>query len=138
MLFYGTVADKSKKLYIGEFRKCPDKLLGVAHEKIADMLGALIKVYEANKKVKADDILHFHCTFKKVHPFEGGFVSIISVPASSTNIEIAAGKIPAAFRGCSTILLHKAMFFTQSSILGLQCSIDKLFVTIVRQLLRAK
>ena len=71
MLFYGTVADKSKGLHIGEFRKRPDKL-GVAHEKIADMLGALIKEYEANKKVKLDDILHFHCTFEKIHPFEDG------------------------------------------------------------------
>lgn len=71
MLFYGTVADKSKELHIGEFRKRPDKL-GVAHEKIADMLGALIKEYEANKKVKLDDILHLHCMFEKVHPFEDG------------------------------------------------------------------
>jgi hypothetical protein len=71
MLFYGTVADKSKELHIGEFRKRPDKL-GVAHEKIADMLGTLIKEYEANKKVKVDDILHFHCMFEKIHPFEDG------------------------------------------------------------------
>ena len=71
MLFYGTVADKSKELHIGEFRKRSDKL-GVAHEKIADMLGTLIKEYEANKKVKVDDILHFHCMFEKIHPFEDG------------------------------------------------------------------
>ena len=71
MLFYGTVADKSKELHIGEFRKRPDKL-GVAHEKTADMLGALIKEYEANKKVKVDDILHCHCAFEKIHPFEDG------------------------------------------------------------------
>lgn len=71
MLFYGTVADKSKELHIGEFRKRPDKL-GVAQEKIADMLGALIKEYEANKKVKVDDILLFHCMFEKIHPFEDG------------------------------------------------------------------
>lgn len=71
MLFYGTVSDKTKVLHIGEFRKRPDKL-GVAHEKIADMLGTLIKEYEANKKVKVDDILHFHCMFEKIHPFEDG------------------------------------------------------------------
>ena len=71
MLFYGTVSDKTKVLHIGEFRKRPDKL-GVAFEKIADMLGTLIKEYEANKKVQLDDILHFHCMFEKIHPFEDG------------------------------------------------------------------
>lgn len=71
LLFYGTVGDKSKELHIGEFRKRPDKL-GVEAGMIADMLGALIKEYEMKKKVDVDDILHFHCTFEKIHPFEDG------------------------------------------------------------------
>lgn len=71
MLFYGTVADKSKELHIGEFRKRQDKL-GVDHGQIADMLGSLIKEYEAKKKVDVEDILCFHCTFEKIHPFEDG------------------------------------------------------------------
>ena len=71
MLFYGTVADKSKELHIGEFRRHQDKL-GVDHAVISDMLGALIKEYEANKKVCLEDILLFHCMFEKIHPFEDG------------------------------------------------------------------
>lgn len=71
MLFYGTVADKSKELHIGEFRKRSDKL-GVDHGQIAGMLEPLIKEYEAKKKVDVEDILCFHCTFEKIHPFEDG------------------------------------------------------------------
>lgn len=71
MLFYGTVADKSKELHIGEFRKRSDKL-GVDHGQIAGMLEPLIKEYEAKKKVDVEDILDFHCIFEKIHPFEDG------------------------------------------------------------------
>ena len=65
MLFYGTVADKSKELHIGEFRKRPDKL-GIAHEKIADMIVApagLVKGPKILNMVLIDSSLRTFATY---------------------------------------------------------------------------
>lgn len=55
----------------GEFRSSPHKY-GLPQEQISKELGALIKEYEAKKKVQLADILDFHVRFERIHPFEDG------------------------------------------------------------------
>ena len=71
LLFYGTKADRNGTMRTGEFRSRPHKY-GLSPEQISKALGALIKEYEAKKKVQLNDILDFHVRFERIHPFEDG------------------------------------------------------------------
>lgn len=71
LLFYGTEADRSGSMRTGEFRSCPHKY-GLPPEQISKELSALIKEYEAKKKVQLQDILEFHVRLERIHPFEDG------------------------------------------------------------------
>jgi hypothetical protein len=71
LLFYGTEADRNGTMRTGEFRANPHKY-GLPPEQISKELGALIKEYEAKKKVQLTDILDFHVRFERIHPFEDG------------------------------------------------------------------
>ncbi len=71
LLFYGTEADRNGSMRTGEFRSSPHKY-GLSPEQISKELSALIKEYEAKKKVQLQDILEFHVRFERIHPFEDG------------------------------------------------------------------
>lgn len=71
LLFYGTEADRNGSMRTGELRSSPHKY-GLPPEQISKELGALIKEYEAKKKVQLADILDFHVRFERIHPFEDG------------------------------------------------------------------
>ena len=71
LLFYGTEADRNGSMRTGEFRSSPHKY-GLPPDQISKELGALIKEYEAKKKVQLNDILDFHVRFERIHPFEDG------------------------------------------------------------------
>lgn len=71
LLFYGTEADRNGSMRTGEFRSSPHKY-GLPPEQISKELSALIKEYEAKKKVQLADILDFHVRFERIHPFEDG------------------------------------------------------------------
>ena len=71
LLFYGTKADRNGTMRTGEFRSSPHKY-GLPPEQISKALGALIKEYEAKKKVQLNDILDFHVRFEQFLPFEDG------------------------------------------------------------------
>ena len=71
LLFYGTAADRNGTMRTGELRNSPHKY-GLPPEEISKALSALIKSYEAKKKVQLKDILEFHVRFEKIHPFEDG------------------------------------------------------------------
>ena len=55
----------------GGFRSSPHKY-GLPPEQISKELSALIKEYEAKKKVQLQDILEFHVRLERIHPFEDG------------------------------------------------------------------
>jgi Fic family protein len=71
LLFYGTEADRNGSMRTGEFRATPHKY-GLPPDQISKELGALIKEYEAKKKVQLADILAFHVRFERIYPFEDG------------------------------------------------------------------
>jgi Fic family protein len=71
LLFYGTEADRNGSMRTGEFRSSPHKY-GLPPEQISKELSALIKEYEAKKKLQLADILDFHVRFERIHPFEDG------------------------------------------------------------------
>ena len=71
LLFYGTEADRNGSMRTGEFRATPHKY-GLPPDQISKELGALIKEYEAKKKVQLADILDFHVRFERIYPFEDG------------------------------------------------------------------
>ena len=70
-LFRGTKADQEGSLHIGEYRTTPDKF-GVDAATIPAALSALIEDYERKKNITLRDILDFHASFEKIHPFEDG------------------------------------------------------------------
>ena len=67
-LTYGTYADQNHKTSVGEFRIKPSKI-GVPPQKINKELADLIKVYE-RKAAKLEQILDFHVSFERIHPFD--------------------------------------------------------------------
>ena len=71
LLFRGTVADLDGIMFVGEYRKTPDKY-GVAAPSIAPELGVLLGEYEMKPKKTLQDILDFHVRFEKIHPFKDG------------------------------------------------------------------
>lgn len=71
LLFRGTVADLDGIMFVGEYRKTPDKY-GVAAPSITPELGVLLGEYEMKPKKTLQDILDFHVRFEKIHPFKDG------------------------------------------------------------------
>lgn len=71
LLFYGTKADRNGSMRTGEFRAQPH-MYGLPPTEISKALNALIKEYEAKKKVELADILDFHVRFERIRPFEDG------------------------------------------------------------------
>ena len=75
MLMYGTVDDRKKKVFPGEYRNSysnrKEAFIAPAG-KINEQLLKLLESYETLEKVSEMDILAFHVHFERVFPFEDG------------------------------------------------------------------
>ncbi len=75
MLKTGTKDSTKDWFAVGEYKKMPNEVGGSATCKPADVakeMSKLITRYEGKKNVDIDDILDFHYSFEKIHPFQDG------------------------------------------------------------------
>jgi fido (protein-threonine AMPylation protein) len=75
MLMYGTVDDRKKKVFPGEYRNSYSnrkEAFITPAGKINEQLLKLLESYEKLDKVSERDILAFHVCFERVFPFEDG------------------------------------------------------------------
>lgn len=68
LLTYGTYADQSHRIGVGEFRTSSNKL-GVPPQQISKVLTELIRNYE-KATAGLGQILDFHVQFERIHPFD--------------------------------------------------------------------
>lgn len=75
MLKTGTSDARQKWFAVGEYKKMPNEVGGMATtlpEDVAAEMQALLAAYSAQKAKTLEDILDFHVRFERIHPFQDG------------------------------------------------------------------
>lgn len=75
MLKTGTSDARQKWFAVGEYKKMPNEVGGMATtlpEDVAAEMRALLAAYSAKKVKTLEDILDFHVRFERIHPFQDG------------------------------------------------------------------
>lgn len=75
MLKTGTSDARQKWFAVGEYKKMPNEVGGMATtlpEDVAAEMQALLAAYSAKKAKTLEDILDFHVRFERIHPFQDG------------------------------------------------------------------
>ena len=71
----GTSAARQDWFTVGDYKKLPNEVggMGTAQpEEVASQMKKLLSEYNANKEKSFDDLLDFHYSFERVHPFQDG------------------------------------------------------------------
>lgn len=71
----GTSDSRKEWFAVGDYKKVPNEVGGMETampENVADKMKELLAEYNAKKEKTFDDILDFHVTFERIHPFQDG------------------------------------------------------------------
>lgn len=75
MLKTGTSDSRQEWFAVGEYKKMPNEVGGMATtmpEDVAAEMQTLLAAYSAKKAKTLEDILEFHVRFERIHPFQDG------------------------------------------------------------------
>lgn len=75
LLKSGTSYESISWFAVGEYKRLPNEVGGmetVAPEKVEKEIRKLLQKYISKKQIKLEDILDFHHSFEKIHPFQDG------------------------------------------------------------------
>ena len=71
----GTSDSRKDWFAVGSYKKLPNEVGGretALPEEVADQMKRLLKLYNSKEEKTLDDILDFHVTFERIHPFQDG------------------------------------------------------------------
>ena len=71
----GTSDNRKDWFAVGEYKKLPNEVSGcktALPEQVADKMSKLLADYNAKSNVTFEDIIAFHVTFERIHPFQDG------------------------------------------------------------------
>lgn len=74
-LKFGTSDNRKDWFAVGEYKKLPTEVSGcktALPEQVADKMSKLLADYNAKSNVTFEDIIAFHVTFERIHPFQDG------------------------------------------------------------------
>lgn len=74
-LKFGTSDNRKDWFAVGEYKKLPNEVSGcktALPEQVADKMSKLLADYNAKSNVTFEDIIAFHVTFERIHPFQDG------------------------------------------------------------------
>lgn len=74
-LKFGTSDNRKDWFAVGEYKKLPNEVSGcktALPEQVADKMSQLLADYNAKSNVTFEDIIAFHVTFERIHPFQDG------------------------------------------------------------------
>ena len=75
LLKNGTSDSRKNWFNVGEYKKLPNEVGGeetCPPDKVADKIKELLAKYNEKKGKRFEDILEFHVSFEKIHPFQDG------------------------------------------------------------------